>query len=324
MTRLSHLLGYLPPLPPMPANHQYSGLVGQFDLQAQMEATNLKVGDSATLAITIEGKGNIMDAKAPQLSVPGAFKAYADTPQEKIDLDKTGFHGKKVFRTALVPLEAGNFQMPPVTLTYFDVTQKAYRTLTASPPPLTIAAAQTQTREPMTVTPPPAATRKKKVAFTGRDILPLKENLTALESETLLAWPFFLIALAVPAMVFSAVLWVQRLRRSDATPSAIMKARSRQALKLAQKSADDTFLTPLYQALTAAILTVGGRTGEALTWKEAEQLLLQSGCSLETASLAAILLSEIESCKFSGQTPSPQQRKALLEKTRNMVRKLLP
>jgi hypothetical protein len=314
------------PLPPLPAARKFSGLVGKFDLKADIEGgDNLKAGDSATLAVTVEGRGNIMDARPPELQIPSAFKTYADTPQENIDVDRTGFHGKKIFRTALVPLEAGRFELAPVSLTYFDVAQEAYRTLTAMAPPLTVAAGSPQTAPtPVTITPQPLKPNKQQVTFTGRDILPPKEDLAAIQSRRPFPWIAFLLCLAAPALAFAGTVTVQRLRRKDTRPSALMKARAHQALKAARKRPTDQSLSLLYQALTAAILSTAGRMGEALTWKEAETLLRGSGCSEEEARDTAELLSRIESCKFSGSALSSKELDDLLDRTRQAVRKLVP
>lgn len=312
------------PLPPLPADREFSGLVGNFDLNVGIESGELKVGDSATLAVTVEGRGNIMDARPPELQFPSAFKTYTDNPQESIDVDRTGFHGKKTFRTALVPLEAGRFELAPVTLTYFDVDQKAYRTLTAAAPPLTVAASLQTAPPAVTIAPQSLKPDKKQVTFTGRDILPPKENLTAITSHPPLTWIVFLLGLTAPALAFAGTVAVQHLRRQDTRPAALMKARAHQALKAAGKSPSDESLSLLYQALTAAILAVAGRMGEALTWKEAEALLRDSGRPAEEARGAAELLSRIESCKFSGGALSSQQHNELLAQTRKAVRKLVP
>jgi hypothetical protein len=312
------------PLPPPAADSNFAGLVGKFDLQAGIEGGgSLKVGDSATLAVTVEGRGNIMDAQPPALQIPTAFKTYADNPQESVDMDRNGFHGKKIFRTALVPLQAGRFELAPVTMTYFDVDQKAYRTLTAAVPALAVEASLQAAAPPATVASPPIKSLKEKVTFTGRDILPIKENLTAIQSHRPFSWVLFLLGLAAPALAFGGTVLIQRLRRKDTRPAVLMKARAYQALKAAQKSPQDQFLSLLYQALTAAILSVAGRMGEALTWKEAETLLCDSGRTAEEARSAAELLSRIESCKFSGRSVSSDQHDELLVQTRQAIRKLI-
>ena len=104
-----------------------------------------------------------------------------------------------------------------------------------------------------------------------------------------------------------------------------MKARARQALKRAgADKSGDALPTSLYQALTAAIYCAAGRYGEALTWKEAESLLLENHHTAEEAAGAAKLLAEIEAIKFGGRALSDDRRKTLLDETRTLVRKLAP
>jgi hypothetical protein len=180
------------PLPPYAGSDPFSGLVGQFKLTANIEDTRLKVNDSTTLAITVQGHGNIMDAQAPSLKIPDTLKSYADSPQSQVQLKPNGYTGKKTYRTALVPLKSGTIQLPPVHLTYFDVDQGRYRTLTAPLPALMVQPAAEPQAPPLTVTAEPSKRQKQEVAFTGHDILPPKEDLEALQSHRPLAWPFFL------------------------------------------------------------------------------------------------------------------------------------
>ena len=117
---------------------------------------------------------------------------------------------------------------------------------------------------------------------------------------------------------------MQRLNRRDLSPAAVMKIRARSALKQVPNSNSEAALTLLYQALTAAILAAAGRTGEALTWKEARNLLEAAGKSEDEANQAADLLSRIESHKFSGGALTEAQKRDLLNRTQTMVGKLTP
>lgn len=312
------------PLPPMTGPQIFSGLVGRFDMAATVEKRQLNVGDSATLAITIRGQGNIADAQAPPLSLPGDIKTYADAPEEKIEVNETGYSGEKVFRTALVPVAPGELQLPPVKLTYYDIQQQAYRTLTAALPTLQVAPAAEGTA-PATVSAGTNAVKKQQVAFTGRDILPLKEGLAAIETRRPMAWPLFLALIGAPCVLFGLLLASRRWQRRDTGPVARMRAKAQQSLKAARAAQGDpqAVLTALYQALTAAIFARTGRSGEALTWREAEALL--NGCMSDgsTAREAAALLTAIESIKFSGAQPDEEVQKDLLDKTRDMMARLV-
>jgi hypothetical protein len=316
-------------LPPYPDQNPdpFSGLVGRFELNAAVEPTDLTVGGSATVTLTLEGRGNIMDAQAPALQLPSQFKAYSDNPQEQIEQGPSGASGKKIFRTAIVPVQPGRFELPPVRLTYFDVQQKAYRTLNTQPVKLNVlAAADTAETAPAPAGAPPASgSLKKKVEFTGHDILPLKESLDAIEPQRLLSATAFMIWILAPATVFGIAGLIQRMRRKDEGPAARMKARSHAAIKAAAQTDGDCnlFLTHLYQAMIAAICAAAGRTGQALTWKEAEELLLHSGVDARKSRMAAELLTRIESSKYSGADLDAAKRRELLEHTQKLIRTLV-
>ncbi len=312
------------PLPPLDKGEGFSGLVGRFELKADLDPSELKVGDSATLAVTIQGEGNIMDAQAIALDLPPTVKAYADSPEEKIALKPTGYSGQKTFRTALVPVQAGPVVLPPVQLTYFDVAQNSYQTLRATLPALTIAAADNAPTVPVAITPAPLGPLKKQVDFVGRDILPPKEELTAIDHRAPMGWGLFLLSLAAPALLFGATAWVQRLMRRDLSAAAKMKDRALKALKAARTEDESAFLTHLYQALTAAIYAAAGRTGQTLTWQEARTVLIQNGHTEDEAQQAAALLTTIESNKFSGTRLNEAQRQALLAQVKKMTKRLAP
>jgi hypothetical protein len=176
--------------------------------------------------------------------------------------------------------------------------------------------------QPLIVAPQALPDIKKRVQFTGRDILPSKESLDALRPLRRLDLKLFLLFLAVPVLAYGIVVAAQRLGRPDSTPATLMKERAGQALKAARRDSSDTALSHLYQALTAAILCSAGRQGEALTWQEARALMQASGRTEDKAQQAADLLAAIESIKYSGAGLAPQKRKQLVKRTAKMVKEL--
>jgi hypothetical protein len=289
-------------LPPYSGAIPFSGLVGKFDIRVDHENTQLKVGDSATLAVTVAGSGNIMDAEAPPIRLPEEFKTYADTPHEEVRLGPKGYSGKKVFRTALVPMSAGEFTLPAIELSYFDVSRAQYITRKTKPVSLTVTPAEAS--DTLAVYSPPASAAKslkKKVDFTGRDILPVKEDMDAIDA-------------------YRSVLLITK--KTD-DPAAIMIKKSQTALKRAGKTdADEEYFSSLHKALTAMILSKAGTVSESLTNAEAEQILLSKGFGVEIASQAVRLLETIESAKYSGKDTDSAGRQQLLTQTREFIRSL--
>jgi len=316
------------PLPPYRQNTPYSGLVGRFSVEAQIDHTALEVGDSTTLAVTIQGTGNIMDAEAPALAIPDGFKTYADNPEEDIRLTEVGYSGKRIFRTALVPMETGEFRLPPVRLSYFDSAKKNYQTAETTPFVIRVAPAEEEDVLE-TYTSSDAGERrpvlKKKVRITGRDILPLYQSLDALTHQRTLSVPAFIVLMIGPCVLYLILRAVLSFLRKDTSPSLLMADRAANALKQAVKNTDenDAFLTQLYRAVVSAIRSKAGAMGEALTYAEAENMLRSTHVAGETVDRTVSLLSRIESAKFGGSSMDPDSRSKLYREAKALIDELL-
>jgi hypothetical protein len=165
---------------------------------------------------------------------------------------------------------------------------------------------------------------KKRVEFTGRDILPLKEGLEALKPQRSLPPLWFGLFMAIPVLVFLAARTVMQMAQKDHSPGRIMADRATQALKSAAPadSTDADFLSALYRALVSAILGRQGVMGTSLTWSEANDQLLKIGWNADDATAAARLLEEIESFNYSGDRLNEEKRADLMGRTRQAVRRL--
>jgi hypothetical protein len=314
------------PLPPFKGQGKFSGLVGQFSITSTVEKDVFHVGDSTTLNIIIKGTGNIMDAKTPDIDLPDAFKVYEDKPEEKIKIDHQGYSGSKTFRLALVGVTAGDFNIEPVRLTYFNTDKKQYKTGESSPIHLSIRPSlQKDTLEVVSADKMEnTKVLKKKVIFTGRDILPLKEKMDALENQETISFGWFFVLLLSPALLYG-ILWTSvRITRKKDDPAIIMAERAETALKAARKSTNDPdkLLSYLYRALISAVLAKGGMKGESLTYSETETILQQNGISSQTAKEVTMLLMRIDSIRYGGEEKNPEFLKDLLQKIQKMIERL--
>lgn len=313
-------------LPPTQPGMSFSGLVGRFEMSANLDKTAIKVGDSTTLAVTISGAGNIMDAPAPAISAPETFKTYADNPEEQVQRGSQGYSGSKVFRTALVPVKPGQFRIDPIGLAYFDVETGGYRTIFTSAFDVTASPSDTAASDIDVFRAAPAQplSLKKRVEFTGRDILPLKEGLDAISPQRSLSPLWFSLFLTLPVLGFVVTRTVMQIAQKDDSPRRVMAEKSKQALKsaAAADSSEADFLSSLYRALVSAILGRKGVMGTSLTWTEAKDHLLSIGWDAEDAADTARLLEAIESFNYSGGRLNDAKRADLLDQTRQTVRRL--
>jgi hypothetical protein len=318
------------PLPEWKGPEIVSGLVGQFEMQADLEALEAAVGESVTLSVTLRGKGNLQDAEKPRFQISDAFKQYEDQPEIDITLGSDGYAGKKVFKTALVPVKKGDYSLTAVPMVYFDPTDKAYHRLTTTPLSISVHDSGKKTESPSVFSAMDAkgalpALQKQKVDFTGRDILPIKTGLDALSNQVSIPTPLYLSLLAAPGVVFLIIFVILNFIKKDDRPAAVMTRKSKRALHAAiQAAGSDTveLLSNLYRALMYAVFARAQTLGESLTREEVDIFLKQNGADAETSARVITLLEKLESARFGKTVLSKTRQKALVSETSDMVKGL--
>ena len=123
---------------PGEAPPDFSGAVGQFDLAERLSSDSGSVGDPLKLTLTVSGRGNFGRVALAGLPASGQWRAYR--PSERFTAeDATGARGQKSFEQAVVPLQEGHVQLPPLTFSYFDPEQVRYISRRTPPIDLDIA-----------------------------------------------------------------------------------------------------------------------------------------------------------------------------------------
>jgi hypothetical protein len=109
-------------LPPVPKGLNYTGAVGDFDVVAAIDRTEVKAHEAVTLTLKVEGSGNISNIETPKIPLPDGFELYEAKSQTK---GKAGV-GEKVFEYLLIPRKAGDFTLPRIELGFFDPKKAEY------------------------------------------------------------------------------------------------------------------------------------------------------------------------------------------------------
>jgi hypothetical protein len=316
------------PLPPYSGDSSFTGLIGSFDIQSDLNKNTLTVGDSATLSVTVSGRGNIMDAVLPEMVLPETFKIYQENPEETIKLDENGHFGTKIFRWAIVANTEGTFSLEPIRIAYFDVNSERY--LTVSTRPLELTAKAGKSEDPIEASVSPFSNGglrldKKKVEFTGRDILPINESIDALAHRPALSVGMFLLSLLVPALLYAAARGTASIFHKQVNTAVAMARRAHDSLKEAEQTeaAEEQRLACLYRALIFAVNSRAGKKGESLTGREVFQLLTQNGLPSELARETTGVLDDIESLRFAGESNRTASTDAIISRTRDVVKRLV-
>ena len=115
------------PLPREGRPKDFTGLVGEFSVIGGLSTRNLKVGDTTTLTVSIEGQGLTESLGKYSPTFPSHIKIYEDKPtnEQKYEL-RRGLLSKRVHKFALVPTKTGTIDLQKITLSYFSPQKQKY------------------------------------------------------------------------------------------------------------------------------------------------------------------------------------------------------
>lgn len=116
---------------PLPAGKpaSFSGAVGVFSISSSINTNELKTNDAVTIKLIISGTGNMKLINTPEIAFPKDFEIYDPKVDNKFSLTSNGLSGNKVIEYLAIPRHAGNYKIPPVEFSFFDLKSKSYKTL---------------------------------------------------------------------------------------------------------------------------------------------------------------------------------------------------
>lgn len=118
---------------PLPANRpaSYANAVGTFTLTPSISTTQTRANEAITLRLEISGTGNLKLIRDPQVLFPDNFEVYDPTVNNSFNVTTNGLTGVRTIEYMAIPRYEGEYTIPPVEFTYFDLNSNSYKTLTA-------------------------------------------------------------------------------------------------------------------------------------------------------------------------------------------------
>ncbi|MBO7465503.1 MAG: protein BatD [Bacteroidales bacterium] len=207
----------------------FSGLVGKFSFTSNLSRDALKSNDATNLVLTVSGKGNLQHAEAPQLVFPTDIEAQEPVISDKITTsEKGGVSGSRSFEYVMIPREAGEYEIPAASFSYFDPVARKYVTLHSSAYTLKVAKGDGR------ATSVGGSVHKKDVKIVGNDIrfIHTDGNWDGGGGRFFLS-PLYWVLLLLPLILFVVFLLVLRKRISDRRN--IVAVKDKRASKVARR-----------------------------------------------------------------------------------------
>lgn len=208
----------------------FSGAVGSFKLSSSLSATDVKANEAVTLRLVISGTGNMKLIKTPEAAFPEDFEVYDPKVENKISLRNDGFSGNKVIEYLAIPRFGGEYTIPSVKFSYFDINSKQYKTLESETYTLQVEKGRESAGGTV-----PAYVSKEELKRLGQDIRYIKRGDVPMNKRgehlfaSLAYWLWFII----PLLLFAVYIIVCRKKMQENANIAAM--RTKKANKVAVK-----------------------------------------------------------------------------------------
>ena len=107
----------------------FSGAVGKFTLTPSISQTELQTNDAVTIKLDITGAGNMKLIKTPSIDWPEGVEPYDPKVTNNFNTTTSGVSGTKSIEYLAIPRNAGDYTIPAVQFSYFDIDENTYKTL---------------------------------------------------------------------------------------------------------------------------------------------------------------------------------------------------
>ncbi len=121
------------PLPDANKPVYFKGAVGNFKIVAAVEKNNITTDDAGSLKIIVSGAGNIQLINAPYVLWPKGIEGFESKASENLDKFSVPTKGDKVFIYPFTVANAGEYNIPPINFSYFDINTQSYKTISTQP-----------------------------------------------------------------------------------------------------------------------------------------------------------------------------------------------
>jgi len=317
------------PLPQKNRPKNFSNLVGEFTISTKLSRTEVEMGDTTTLTVTVAGQGNIKDFLLASPRWGNDFKVYEDQPDSQKTNGAQTVSGEKIYTFALVPLKSGNLSVPSIHLNYFDPTKGDYLSIQTQPLSLAVSPGKGDPKFKM-VEPGTSNANKTggSIKKTGEDILPIHTGPDVFENQDLStqSWILYGIGLLLPAVFFLAynTLHKRQERLKNDVAFSRRQGAYKQALKKMAALPPDNDSREIVRELSLIIREYLGNIlnlqGTAITSTEVKEKLIRGNFSPDEIQMTQELLEKHETFQYAPTEGSLPEN--LIQDARNLLDQL--
>lgn len=287
----------------------FSGAVGSFTMNAEINSNQVKANEAVTVKVKIEGNGNLRVLKNPEVKFPNDFEIYDPKVENNIRTTTAGVSGSKTIEYMAIPRYAGEFEIPAIQFSYFDTRSGTYKTLSSQPFKLNVEkGAEGEGTAPVVSN----FTNRESVKFLGNDIRYLKiKNISFVPVEEMFFGTFtYFMCYLVPAILFIVFFIIYRRQVKENSDLALVRTkkankmavrRLKNAGRFLKENKKEEFYEEVLRALWGYLSDKLNIPQAELTKDNVENELMKYGVSEE---LMKEFIDILNTCEFARYAPA--------------------
>jgi hypothetical protein len=305
---------------PLPADapEGFNGAVGDYTMNATVDAATVDVGDPVTLRITVKGSGNINALPDPVWQATDGWRSFDASSSINTEVTNGKLGGSKTIDYLLIPESGGDHVLPSASFTYFNPDDEQYHTIASDPVTVTV----NGDALPSVAVAPENDTPVSLDETQTASLLPIRvtsDNNFASQRDPLTAQPIYWLAWSVPVlMILGSNVYTRRQRYLMANSASIRRSRAYKQAQKAIKQAKHNGHQP--HEATGAILAqyIEAKLDIALnglTHPQLDALLVERGVAEDNAHSALDTLYAVDTIRYGASMADEQ----ILENTATLI-----
>lgn len=294
------------PLPEKAKPSDYSGAVGDFDLNVSFNKSELKSSESFQATVKVSGRGNLNLFSLPKFNAPSTLEVYEPEHKESIKTNLLGMQGSIQDIYTIVPQYQGNYPIPPVVFSYFDPVKEEYITLSSKEKLIDVYEGPSASNQNQNNTKAPQILTKASPYF---DFIKLASEFNSINSPSFYQSNRFWTGLFSPILLFTLFIFILRKsERRQIDPLSIKQKRNnrlaKKYLSTAKKALGkkEEFYVALERALHNYLKSKLAIETVDFSKEKITTLLQEKRCNVSTIKQFTSILEQCEVARYSPST----------------------
>lgn len=116
---------------PLPINRpaSFANAVGEFSIAPSISTQKIRANEPINIVLEISGTGNLKLVQNPTVNFPSNFESDEPDVNNNLQVTTNGLTGFKKIEYTAIPRYEGNYTIPPIKFSYFDLRTGTFKTL---------------------------------------------------------------------------------------------------------------------------------------------------------------------------------------------------